>query len=49
MDVRPLGKKLNAALNGRGGGAADLVQGSAAADAETIRTYFRTLLAEGEA
>lgn len=43
MDIRPLGKLLNGALSGRGGGAPDLVQGSVTASAEQIKDYFQTL------
>jgi alanyl-tRNA synthetase len=43
VDIRSYGKALNAALQGRGGGAADLVQGSVAADAEKIQDFFRNL------
>ena len=42
-DIRPLGKALNTALNGRGGGSAALVQGGVRADAEAIRAYFQAL------
>ena len=43
IDIRSYGKALNSALQGRGGGAADLVQGSVAADAEKIQDFFRSL------
>ncbi len=39
-DVRPLGKALNAAFSGRGGGSAELVQGSVRGRAEDIREFF---------
>ena len=41
QDMRAFAKELNAALAGRGGGSAALIQGSAAAGAEAIRTFFR--------
>lgn len=42
-DVRFVGKALNAALRGRGGGAPDLIQGSVAAGKEQIQRYFEAL------
>ena len=42
-DIRPLGKALNGALNGRGGGSEALVQGGVRADAAAIRAYFASL------
>lgn len=42
-DIRPLGKALNTALDGRGGGSAALVQGGVRANAEAIRAYFQAL------
>lgn len=39
-DLRDLCKALNAALHGRGGGKPDFVQGSVAASAEEIRSFF---------
>ena len=41
QDMRAFAKELNTALAGRGGGSAALIQGSAAAGAEAIRTFFR--------
>ena len=41
QDMRAFAKELNAALAGRGGGSAALIQGSAAAGAEAIRAFFR--------
>lgn len=39
-DCREIGKSLNAACNGRGGGKPDMIQGSVAADKETIEKFF---------
>lgn len=39
-DLRQLGKEMNAALNGRGGGKAGFVQGSLQAGAAEIRRFF---------
>ena len=39
-DLRPLAKKLNAALQGRGGGKPEFVQGSVQSDEESIRNFF---------
>lgn len=36
-DIRPLGKRVNAALNGRGGGKPEMIQGSVNASQEDIR------------
>ena len=41
-DLRPLCKEMNAALNGRGGGRPEMVQGSVKADADSIRAWART-------
>ena len=41
-DLRPLGKELNAALNGRGGGKPNFLQGSAKATRLEIETFFET-------
>lgn len=41
-DVRPLGKKLNAALGGRGGGKPEMIQGSVTACAAEIEEFFRS-------
>ena len=40
-DLRAFGKALNAALNGRGGGKSNFIQGSIAADETAIRTFFQ--------
>ena len=39
-DLRPLAKELNAALQGRGGGKPDFIQGSAACTREEIIAFF---------
>ncbi len=39
-DVRAMGKELNSACNGRGGGKPDMVQGSVAATKERIEAFF---------
>jgi len=39
-DVRPLGKSLNEAFSGRGGGKPEMVQGSLGGTEEEIRRYF---------
>lgn len=39
-DVRPLGKRLNETFSGRGGGTAELVQGSLLGSEENIRSFF---------
>ena len=44
-DLRQLTKALNAALNGRGGGKPDFVQGSVAAGEAEIRQFFADLAA----
>lgn len=41
QDVRTLAKEMNAALNGRGGGKPEMVQGSAACTKEEIEAYFQ--------
>ena len=41
-DLRELSKKLNATLNGRGGGKPNFVQGSLAASKEEIETFFQS-------
>ena len=43
-DSRPYGRQLNEALRGRGGGAADCVQGSVSASGEQIRDFFARLV-----
>ena len=47
LDVREMGKQLNQSLQGRGGGARDLIQGSVNARAEEIRRYFAELSEQG--
>lgn len=48
VDVRPLTKALNAALNGKGGGKPTSCQGSCAgAEPQQVEATLRTLLAEG--
>ncbi len=42
-DVRDIGKQLNSACNGRGGGKSDMVQGSVAASREEIEDFWRGL------
>lgn len=42
QDVREIGKALNAACNGRGGGKPDMVQGSVAASKESIEEFWGT-------
>ncbi len=39
-DVRPFGKRMNAALKGRGGGSAELVQGSVKAERGAVERFF---------
>lgn len=39
-DLRALGKEINAAISGRGGGSSAMLQGSAAASREAIEAYF---------
>lgn len=39
-DLRPFGKEMNTALNGRGGGKPAFQQGSVKANADQIRTFF---------
>ena len=39
-DVRAIGKELNSACNGRGGGKPDMVQGSVAAKREEIENFW---------
>lgn len=41
-DVRPFVKKLNEALNGRGGGRPELAQGSVQANADAVRAFWET-------
>lgn len=40
VDLRALSKELNVVLNGRGGGSAAMIQGSAQTDETTIREYI---------
>ena len=40
VDLRARCAEINRAISGRGGGRSEMIQGSAAADAETIRKYF---------
>ena len=42
-DLRPWVKEMNGALGGRGGGKPGMVQGSVAADADSIRRWWSTL------
>ena len=43
LPLRAKSKEINAALNGRGGGSDQMIQGSAGADRETIEKLFGTL------
>ncbi len=43
LPLRAKSKEINAALNGRGGGSDQMIQGSAGADRETIEKFFGTL------
>lgn len=45
-DVRAIGKELNSACNGRGGGKPEMIQGSVAAAREAIEEFFNTKMAE---
>ena len=40
-DLRPFGKEMNAALNGRGGGKPNFLQGSVKATKEEIESFFK--------
>ena len=42
QDMRAFARELNAALAGRGGGSPALIQGSASASANAIRSFFQT-------
>ena len=42
-DVRPIGKNMNEALNGRGGGKPDCIQGSVVCSAEKINGYIKSV------
>ena len=41
LDLRKNSRSINAGIAGRGGGSPLMIQGRAAADAETIRAFFR--------
>ena len=41
LDLRPMGKALNGALNGRGGGKPGFQQGTLRAEEGQIREFFR--------
>ena len=41
VDLRKNSRTINAGIQGRGGGSPSMIQGSASADAETIRSFFR--------
>jgi len=43
QDLRPLGKEMTAALNGRGGGKPDFQQGSVKATRQEIESFFENL------
>lgn len=43
QDVRPIGKALNSALNGRGGGKPEMIQGSVSAREEDIRRFWENI------
>ncbi len=43
MDLRALSKEINAALGGKGGGSAQMIQGSCTATEQVIRAYFASL------
>ena len=40
VDLKPLAKEINAAIDGRGGGSGEMIQGSCAAKREEIERYF---------
>lgn len=40
-DMRPLGKELNAAFSGKGGGKPELVQGNLAGEEEALRGFLK--------
>ena len=42
-DVRPLGKRLNEACSGRGGGKPDMVQGSVSASRAEIESFWNSI------
>ena len=41
VDLRAKSKEINAAINGRGGGSSEMIQGSCAAKREAIEGYFK--------
>ena len=43
VDLKPLAKEINAAIDGRGGGSSEMIQGSCAAKREEIEKYFIAL------
>lgn len=43
MDLKALSKEINAALGGKGGGSAQMIQGSCTATESVIRAYFASL------
>lgn len=43
LDMRKLGKEINANINGRGGGSAAMIEGKAEASREDIAEYFRNI------
>ena len=45
-DVRQTGKDMNEALNGRGGGKPECIQGSVASTAEEIKEYIKSVVKE---
>ena len=42
-DLKTLSKQINAALGGKGGGSAQMIQGSCTAAEQVIREYFNSL------
>ena len=40
VDLKPLAKEINAAIDGRGGGSGEMIQGSCAAKRDEIEKYF---------
>ena len=46
VDLRAAGRAINAGISGRGGGQPTMIQGTCAADANTIRAFFGTLLSQ---
>ena len=43
VDLQPLTKEINAAINGRGGGSSEMIQGSCTAKRKEIEGYFTAL------